>query len=63
MRRARACGRRIFKLLADKQIALFCFIYFSIALTIYGATFWLPSMMKMGNLGDFQVGLSTPFPG
>lgn len=48
----------MFKLLADKQIALFCFIYFSIALTIYGATFWLPSMIKkMGNLGDFQVGL------
>lgn len=48
----------MFKLLADRQIALFCFIYFSIALTIYGATFWLPSMIKkMGNLGDFQVGL------
>lgn len=53
----------MFKLLADRQIALFCFIYFSIALTIYGATFWLPSMIKkMGNLGDFQVGLFNSIP-
>ncbi|MEB0106571.1 MFS transporter [Pseudomonas sp. MH9.3] len=53
----------MFKLLADKQIALFCFIYFSIALTIYGATFWLPSMIKqMGSLGDFQVGLFNSIP-
>lgn len=53
----------MFKLLADKQIALFCFIYFSIALTIYGATFWLPSMIKkMGNMGDFQVGLFNSIP-
>lgn len=53
----------MFKLLADRQIALFCFIYFSIALTIYGATFWLPSMIKkMGDLGDFQVGLLNSIP-
>jgi MFS family permease len=53
----------MFKLLADRQIALFCFIYFSIALTIYGATFWLPSMIKkMGNMGDFQVGLFNSIP-
>ncbi|WP_025810314.1 MFS transporter [Pseudomonas chlororaphis] len=53
----------MFRLLADRQIALFCFIYFSIALTIYGATFWLPSMIKqMGNLGDFQVGLFNSVP-
>lgn len=53
----------MFKLLADRQIAVFCFIYFSIALTIYGATFWLPSMIKkMGNLGDFEVGLFNSVP-
>ncbi|WP_416423856.1 MFS transporter [Pseudomonas sp. App30] len=53
----------MFKLLADRQIALFCFIYFSIALTIYGATFWLPSMIKkMGNLADFEVGLFNSVP-
>ncbi|WP_397452772.1 MFS transporter [Pseudomonas sp. NA-150] len=53
----------MWRLLADRQIALFCFIYFSIALTIYGATFWLPSMIKkMGSLGDFQVGLLNSVP-
>jgi MFS family permease len=53
----------MFKLLADRQIMLFCFIYFSIALTIYGATFWLPSMIKkMGSLSDFQVGLFNSVP-
>ena len=53
----------LFTLLAGRQIALFCFIYFSIALTIYGATFWLPSMIKkMGNLGDFEVGLLNSVP-
>ncbi len=52
-----------FKLLADKQIALFCFIYFAIALTIYGATFWLPTMIKkMGSLSDFEVGLFNSVP-
>ncbi|MFJ4193072.1 MFS transporter [Pseudomonas sp. NPDC089534] len=60
---AQAVKPSVFKLLADRQIALFCFIYFSIALTIYGATFWLPSMIKkMGNLGDFQVGLLNSIP-
>lgn len=53
----------MFKLLADRQIALFCFIYFSIALTIYGATFWLPSMIKkMGSMSDFEVGLFNSVP-
>jgi MFS family permease len=53
----------LMRLLADRQIALFCFIYFSIALTIYGATFWLPSMIKkMGNLGDFEIGLFNSIP-
>ena len=53
----------LLRLLADRQIALFCFIYFSIALTIYGATFWLPSMIKkMGNMGDFEIGLFNSIP-
>ena len=53
----------LMRLLADRQIALFCFIYFSIALTIYGATFWLPSMIKkMGNMGDFEIGLFNSIP-
>jgi sugar phosphate permease len=53
----------VWRLLADRQIILFCFIYFSVALTIYGATFWLPSMIKkMGSIGDFQVGLLNAIP-
>jgi nitrate/nitrite transporter NarK len=50
-------------LLKDGQIVLFCFIYFSIQLTIYGATFWLPSIIKkMGHFNDFQVGLFNSLP-
>lgn len=50
-------------LLKDRQILLFCFIYFAIQLTIYGATFWLPSIIKkMGHFTDFQVGLFNSLP-
>jgi len=50
-------------LLKDPQILLFCFIYFAIQLTIYGATFWLPSIIKkMGHFSDFQVGLFNSIP-
>ncbi|RMV68494.1 hypothetical protein ALP05_01802 [Pseudomonas caricapapayae] len=53
----------VLRLLADRQILLFCFIYFSVALTIYGATFWLPSMIrKMGSFNDFEVGLFNSVP-
>jgi MFS family permease len=53
----------VWSLLKDGQIVLFCFIYFSIQLTIYGATFWLPSMIKkMGHFSDFQVGLFNSLP-
>jgi cyanate permease len=53
----------VLRLLADRQILLFCFIYFSVALTIYGATFWLPSMIrKMGSFSDFEVGLFNSIP-
>jgi len=53
----------MFKLLADTQILVFCFIFFSVALTIYGATFWLPSMIKkMGNVSDFEIGLFNSIP-
>ncbi|MFZ6767591.1 MFS transporter [Undibacterium sp. Di26W] len=52
-----------FSLLRDSRIALFCFIYFAIQLTIYGATFWLPSIIKkMGHFSDFQVGLFNSIP-
>ncbi|TAL94740.1 MAG: MFS transporter [Paraburkholderia sp.] len=51
------------KLLKDPQILLFCFLYFAIQLTIYAATFWLPTIIrKMGGLSDFQVGLLNSIP-
>ena len=51
------------KLLKDRQIMLFCAIYFCIQLTIYAATFWLPSIIKkMGDLSDMQVGFFNSIP-
>ncbi|MFY1667920.1 MFS transporter [Pseudomonas sp. Pseu.R1] len=51
------------QLLKDPQIILFCLMYFFIQLTIYAATFWLPSIIKkMGDLTDFQVGLFNSIP-
>jgi len=53
----------VMRLLRDPQIALFCFLYFAIQLTIYAATFWLPTIIrKMGGLTDFQVGLYNTIP-
>ncbi|MDR7048694.1 MFS family permease [Duganella sp. 3397] len=50
-------------LLRDPQIVLFCTIYFMIALTIYGATFWLPTIIKkMGHFSEFEVGLFNSVP-
>ncbi|MEY2598297.1 MAG: hypothetical protein RLZZ142_556 [Verrucomicrobiota bacterium] len=50
-------------LLRDPQILLFCLIYFAIQLTIYAATFWLPSIIgKIGALSDFQIGLLNSIP-
>lgn len=51
------------KLLKDRQILLFCVLYFCIQLTIYAATFWLPSIIKkMGDLSDVQVGFFNSIP-
>ncbi|KIG05326.1 major facilitator transporter [Caballeronia concitans] len=63
--REAAGGRHVpaIQLLKDPQIALFCLLYFAIQLTIYAATFWLPTIIrKMGGLTDFQVGLFNAIP-
>ncbi|MCG5073438.1 MFS transporter [Paraburkholderia tagetis] len=63
--REAATGARVpvMRLLRDPQILLFCFLYFAIQLTIYAATFWLPTIIrKMGGLSDFQVGLYNAIP-
>jgi MFS family permease len=51
------------RLLRDPQILLFCAIYFLISVTIYGTTFWLPTIIKqMGSYTEFQVGLFNSIP-
>ena len=51
------------KLFKDGQILIFCVLYFCIQLTIYAATFWLPSIIKkMGDLSDIQVGFFNSIP-
>jgi predicted MFS family arabinose efflux permease len=51
------------RLLKDPQIILFCLLYFAIQLTIYAATFWLPTIIrKMGGLTDFEVGMFNAIP-
>jgi sugar phosphate permease len=60
---AHAVKPSVWTLLRDPQIVIFCVIYFSVSLTIYGATFWLPSIIrKMGQFNDFQVGLFNSIP-
>ncbi|MGE8164233.1 MFS transporter [Paraburkholderia sp. NPDC080076] len=60
---AHAVKPSVWTLLRDPQIVIFCVIYFSVSLTIYGATFWLPSIIrKMGHFNDFQVGLFNSIP-
>lgn len=50
-------------LLKDPQIVIFCVMYFCISLTIYGATFWLPSIIRsMGDMSDIQVGMLNSIP-
>lgn len=61
--RGRSLRPSILALLRDVQIVLFCFLYFSVTLTIYAATFWLPSIIrKMGALTDLQVGFLNSVP-
>ena len=53
----------IWALLKDLQILLFCLIFFCVQLTIYAATFWLPSIIKrMGELNSVEVGLFNSIP-
>ncbi len=53
----------LWQLLRDNQIMLFCLIYFCIQLTIYAATFWLPTIIRsMGKMTDMQVGCLNSLP-
>ncbi len=53
----------IWTLLKDVQILLFCLIFFCVQLTIYAATFWLPSIIKrMGELSSVEIGFFNSIP-
>jgi len=39
--------RSRWRILADPQLILFCWIYFAIQLSIYANTFWLPSIVRL----------------
>jgi MFS family permease len=53
----------VWKLLLDPQVILFCFIYFCISATIYGVTFWLPSIIRgFGVENDIYVGFLNSVP-
>ena len=50
-------------LLADPQILLFCFIYFSAQLAQYSVSFWLPSFVReIGGLSEMGIGLIAVIP-
>ncbi len=51
------------KLLADPQMLLFCWLYFAISVALYAVTFWLPSIVDdIGGLSEFEVGLLVAVP-
>ncbi|MGI5468687.1 MFS transporter [Streptomyces sp. CA-132043] len=51
------------KLLADPQMLLFCWLYFAISIALYAVTFWLPSIVDdIGGLSEFEVGLLVAVP-
>ncbi len=53
----------IWKLLMDSQIILFCIIYFCISATIYGVTFWLPSIIRsFGVDNNITIGFLNSIP-
>ncbi|GAB24946.1 putative major facilitator superfamily transporter [Gordonia polyisoprenivorans NBRC 16320 = JCM 10675] len=50
-------------MLADRQLIIFCVIYFAIQLSIYANTFWLPSIVRrIQGTNDVTVGLLSSLP-
>lgn len=53
----------IWRIFIEPQILLCCSIFFCINLTIYAATFWLPTIVRsLGSLSDLQTGLISSIP-
>jgi MFS family permease len=62
---ATAAGGKLnrWKMLLNPQILLLCGIYFSVQLSIYANTFWLPSIVKhIPGTTDLTVGLLSSIP-
>ncbi|MCP2167361.1 MFS transporter [Goodfellowiella coeruleoviolacea] len=63
--RASARTERVSKwrLVANPQVLLLCWLFFAMSLTGYSITFWLPSIVKkIPDISDFTVGLLTAVP-
>ncbi|MGY1620778.1 MFS transporter [Geodermatophilus sp. SYSU D00965] len=59
----RANGRSRWRMLVDRQVLLFCGVYFAIQLSIYANTFWLPSIVRrIDGTNDVTVGLLSSLP-
>lgn len=51
------------KMLADRQLIVFCGIYFCISMGIYANTFWLPAIVRrIPGTNDITVGLLSSLP-
>ncbi|GAA1091291.1 MFS transporter [Nocardiopsis composta] len=51
------------RLLLNRQMLIFCSIYFAIQLSIYANTFWLPTIVRrIEGTGDITVGLLSSLP-
>jgi MFS family permease len=51
------------KLLANPQVLLLCWIFFAMSLTGYSITFWLPNTVsEIGEMSDFTVGVLSAIP-
>src|SRR5262249_10812945 len=49
--------------LANPRVWLFAMLYFSIIVTFYGVTFFLPQILKsLSGLRDFEIGLISAIP-
>ncbi|GAA2410646.1 MFS transporter [Actinomadura vinacea] len=54
---------RWWTVLRDRKVALFAFIYFTVQMSIYANTFWLPSVVRgIDRADDITVGLLSSLP-
>lgn len=62
-RDARTAKVSRWRLLANPQLLLLCWLFFAISMVGYSITFWLPSIVKkIQGTSDFEVGLLSAIP-